>query len=88
MAEGYIQLNVFDHLISIFTKSGTWGRVGGGGGNSHRLGYQMCYFFRVLFWLKINFWVYFIACNKFWVNILALNKFLGQIVMKHQIKIY
>ena len=32
MAEGYIQLNVFDHLISIFTKSGTWGRVGGGGG--------------------------------------------------------
>ena len=36
---------------------------GGGGGNLHRLGYGMCHFFRVLFWLKINFWVYFIAFN-------------------------
>ena len=32
---------------------------------------------------KINFWVYFIACNKFLGQVLALNKFLSQIVMKH-----
>ena len=29
------------------------GRGGGGGGdNSHRLGYGMCHFLRVLFWLE------------------------------------
>ena len=28
---------------------------GGGGGNSHRLGYGMCHFLRVLFWLKNKF---------------------------------
>ena len=36
-----------------------------GGGDSHRLGYGMCHFLRVFFGWKINFWVYFIACNKF-----------------------
>ena len=30
-----------------------WG--GGGGGNSHRLGYGMYHFLRVLFWLKNKF---------------------------------
>ena len=40
-------------------------RARGGGGNFHRLGYRMCHFLRVLFRWKINFWVYFIACNKF-----------------------
>ena len=43
------------------------------GGNSHRLGYEMCHFLGYFFGWKINFWV----------KILALNKFLGQIVMKH-----
>ena len=38
---------------------------GGGGVNSHILGYGMCRFFRVLFDRKINLWVYFMACNKF-----------------------
>ena len=68
------------------------GGGGGGGDNSHILRYRMCHFFRVLFGWKINFWVYFVACNKllgllaskkFWVNFLALNKFLGQIVTEH-----
>ena len=27
----------------------------GGGDNSHRLGYGMCHFLRVLFWLKNKF---------------------------------
>ena len=31
---------------------------------------------------KINFWVYFIACNKFLGQDFSLEKFLGQIVMK------
>ena len=35
------------------------------GGNSHRLGYEMCHFLGYFFGWKINFWVYFIACNKF-----------------------
>ena len=35
------------------------------GGNSHRLGYEMCHFFGYFFGWKINFWVYFIDCNKF-----------------------
>ena len=30
-------------------------RGGGGGGNFHRLGYGMCHFLRVLFWLKNKF---------------------------------
>ena len=41
------------------------GGGGGGGDNSHRLGNGMCHFLRVLFGWQINFWVYFIACNKF-----------------------
>ena len=36
-----------------------------GGGDSHRLGYGMCHFLGYFFGWKINFWVYFIACNKF-----------------------
>ena len=39
--------------------------LGGGGGSSHRLGYGMCHFLGYFFSWKINFWVYFIACNKF-----------------------
>ena len=48
---------------------------------------QCAIFLGYFFGWKINFWVYFIACNKFWVKILALNKVLAQIVMKHKIKI-
>ena len=33
------------------------------GNNSHRLGYGMCHFFRVLFWLKNKFLGLFIAFN-------------------------
>ena len=47
----------FYHFVS--------GEGGGGGDNSHILEYRMCHFFRVLFGWKINFWVYFLACNKF-----------------------
>ena len=36
----------------------------GGGGNSHILGYGMSHFLRLLFGRKINFGVYFVACNK------------------------
>ena len=59
-------------------------RLGGGGGGGERvtsiywdtgcailLGYY--------FGWKINFWIYFVACNRFWVNFLAWNKFLGQV---------
>ena len=54
------------------------------GDNSHRLGYRMCHFLRVLFWLKNKFFGLFYSLKlNFWVKILALNKFLGQIVMKH-----
>ena len=35
------------------------------GGNSHKLGYEMCHFLGYFLGWKINFWVYFIACNKF-----------------------
>ena len=53
------------------------------GHDSHRLGYGMCHFFRVLFWLKNKFLSLFYSfLLNFWVKILALNKFLGQIVMK------
>ena len=37
----------------------------GGGGNSHILGYGMCHFLGYFSGWKINFWVYFVACNKF-----------------------
>ena len=36
-----------------------------GGTPPHRLGFGMCHFLGYFFSLKINFWVYFIACNKF-----------------------
>ena len=36
-----------DFLVSMFNS--------GGGGNSHRLGYGMCHFLRVLFWMENKF---------------------------------
>ena len=44
-----------------------------GRGNSHILGYGMCHFLRVLFGWKINFWVYFVACNKFLGQVFSLE---------------
>ena len=38
---------------------------GGGGGDSHRSGTGCAIFLGYFFGWKINFWVYFIACNKF-----------------------
>ena len=46
---------------------------GGGGDNSHILGYRMCHFLRELFSWKINFWVYFVACNKFLGQVFSLE---------------
>ena len=40
-------------------------------------------FLGYFFGLKINFWVYFIPCNKFLGQDFSLEKILGQIVMKH-----
>ena len=37
---------------------------GGRGGNSYILKYRMCHLLRVLYGRKMNFWVYFIACDK------------------------
>ena len=34
------------------------------GGNSHILEYRMCHFRALSFGWKINFWVYFVACNQ------------------------
>ena len=59
------------------------GKCLGGGGNSHRLGYGMCHFLRVLFQMENNFGSMLYLVINFWVKILAFNKFLGQIVMKH-----
>ena len=53
------------------------------GGNSHRLGYEMYHFLGYFFGYKINFWVYFIPCNKFLGQDFRLEKILGQIVLKH-----
>ena len=38
----------------------------------------MPFFEGTFFGWKINFWVYFVACNKFLGQFLAWNKFLGQ----------
>ena len=49
-------------------------KLSGGGGGLLYIGIRdILGFFRVLFSRKINFWVYFVACNKF----------LGQIVTEH-----
>ena len=54
------------------------------GVNSHRVGYGMCHFFRVLFGWKINFsGLFYSLVINFWVKVLALNKFLWKTVMKH-----
>ena len=42
-------------------------------GNSHILGYRMCHTLRVFYGWKINFCVYFVACNKLLAQVFSLE---------------
>ena len=48
-------------LTKFFLDTIVW--LYGEGDNSHILGRRMCYFKVLSFGSKINFWVYFVACN-------------------------
>ena len=60
-------------IVNTIVESYNSGMFGSRGVNSHRLGYWMCHFLGYFFGKKINFWVYFIACNKFLGQVFSLE---------------